>query len=236
VRKDSMTPAEEPNAREASQAVFALSKLCLCAVADVAAQVPLPAVAPVSQPARCGKLCGPRVWKPATQQTRRSALRRLCRGRAAFQEFFCGSERGRRLNCPALDTVAEWVWKVVGGINPDDANPGFKNVIIKPEPGGGLTNAVASLNSIRGPIATSWTNNTATTNYTLNVTVPANATASVYIPSTNLLNITESGVPATTAPGVKSNYFINWPNWTNGATVFQVGAGTYQFTTTGVTF
>jgi alpha-L-rhamnosidase len=132
--------------------------------------------------------------------------------------------------------VAEWVWKVIGGINPDDAKPGFKNVIIKPEPGGGLTNAVTSLNSVRGPIVTSWTNNLATTNYILNVTVPANAAASIYIPSTNLVTITESGVSATSAPGVQSYYFTNWPNWSNGATVFQVGAGTYQFMATGVTF
>ena len=73
--------------------------------------------------------------------------------------------------------------------------------------------------------------------YTLNVTNPADITASVYIPSTNnLAGILESGHAAASSPGVLSYYFTNWPNWTNGATVFQVGSGGYSFSVTNVSF
>ena len=43
-------------------------------------------------------------------------------------------------------------------------------------------------------------------------------------PATNLLHITESGVPATNAPGV-----LVLPI-TNNFTVFQLGSGVYNFT------
>ena len=134
-----------------------------------------------------------------------------------------------------FSAVGEWIWKVVAGINPDDSGPGFKNVIIKPEPGGGITNAYAKYDSIHGPIITSWTNNLTANTYTLAVTVPANTTASVLLPTTNIVGgILESASPAITTAGVSSFYFTNWPNWTNGATVFQIGSGVYNFTVTNV--
>jgi alpha-L-rhamnosidase len=72
-------------------------------------------------------------------------------------------------------------------------------------------------------VVISWTNNISTTNLTVNLTVPANITASVYLPYTNLAHITESGSAATTASGVIS-YATN-----NGAALFQIGSGTYSF-------
>jgi alpha-L-rhamnosidase len=132
-------------------------------------------------------------------------------------------------------SVGEWIYRTVGGINPDDSNPAFANAIVKPEPGGGITNAFTSFNSMHGPVVCSWSNTIASHAYTLNVTIPANATAAIYVPTTNnLTGITESGRAAATAPGVFSYYFTNWPNWTYGATVFRVGSGAYSFSVTNV--
>jgi alpha-L-rhamnosidase len=120
-------------------------------------------------------------------------------------------------------SVGEWVWRNVAGINPDDTSPGFKNVIVYPRPGGGITNCSGALNSIRGTIRSSWTNTPST--YALSVSVPANATASVFlIGATNLASITESGSPATNAVGLLST-----PVVTNGAALFQIGSGSYLF-------
>jgi alpha-L-rhamnosidase len=113
--------------------------------------------------------------------------------------------------------------KKVFGINPDETNPGFKNVIVYPRPGGGITNCSATFNSIHGTIRSSWTN--AASNYTLSVTVPPNATASVFLlGATNLASITESGLAATNAAGL-----LCTPVVTNGAALFQVGSGAYLF-------
>jgi alpha-L-rhamnosidase len=69
------------------------------------------------------------------------------------------------------------------------------------------------------------------TNFYLNVSVPANATANVYLPSTNVATMTESGLAAINAPGV-----LGPPQMTNGATVFHLGSGSYRFMVPGVSF
>jgi alpha-L-rhamnosidase len=120
-------------------------------------------------------------------------------------------------------SVAEWVWTIVAGINPDDNSPGFENVIISPQPGGGITNCFAVFGSIHGKILSTWA--TTLTNYSLSVAIPANTTASVFIVgATNLAEVTESGMPASNAVGV-----LALPTLTNGAALFQVGSGSYSF-------
>jgi alpha-L-rhamnosidase len=139
-----------------------------------------------------------------------------------------------------LGAVGEWVWTVVAGLNPDDANPGFKNAVIKPEPGGSITNALGLFNSIHGPFACSWTNDVPGAIYHLDVTVPPNSTASVYLPSNAVARVTECGLgaecPVTNSSGVTAYYFTNFPrSWPNGALVLQIGSGSYKFKSNGIT-
>jgi alpha-L-rhamnosidase len=133
------------------------------------------------------------------------------------------NERNEAVLGKSLWRLGEWVWRDVAGINPDNNNSGFKNVIVYPRPGGGITNCSATFNSIHGTIRSSWTN--AATNYTLSVTVPPNATASVFlVGATNLASITEGGLAATNAVGLLST-----PVVTDGAALFQIGSGSYLF-------
>ena len=57
----------------------------------------------------------------------------------------------------------------------------------------------------------------------MEVTIPANTTATVHVPAKAETGVTESGKPAAKAMGVK---FLRMEN---GAAVFAVGSGTYQF-------
>ena len=59
---------------------------------------------------------------------------------------------------------------------------------------------------------------------TLELTVPANATAMVRLPATEPSGVREGGVPAGQAPGVA--VFSPAP----GVAVLSVGSGTYRFT------
>jgi alpha-L-rhamnosidase len=135
---------------------------------------------------------------------------------------YSGQGGGNSFNHYAFGSVGELVWRTVAGINADDSNPAYKNVVITPQIGAGLTYASGFFHSIHGLISSSWTTNNTTNSYA--ITVPANATATLYIPSTNLARITESGLPATNAPGV-----LVLPI-TNGASAFQLGSGSYNFT------
>lgn len=113
-------------------------------------------------------------------------------------------------------------------------------MIICPQPGGGISNAITSFNSIHGLITVSWAYDHASGNYWLSLTNPANTTATVFIPSTNnLAAITENalvwGLAATNAPGVLRYYTTNAPNFRSyGATVFELTSGVYDFNVTNV--
>ncbi|MDF2439539.1 MAG: alpha-L-rhamnosidase [Abditibacteriota bacterium] len=119
----------------------------------------------------------------------------------------------------ALGSVGEWLFDTVAGI--DRAEPGFKRISIRPRPGGGLSFARATYDSIRGRIESGWKIENGT--LTLDVVVPANTTATVWVPTSAPNTVLESGKAAATANGVK---FVRAEA---GTAVFEVGSGTYHF-------
>jgi len=120
----------------------------------------------------------------------------------------------------SLGSCGEYLFEGIGGIRP--ASPGFKTILIEPVIRDGLTWANARFDSIHGRIATAWKREG--NQLTLEVVVPANATATVCVPSKDMAGITESGKPVEQAGGVK---FLRQEN---GKAVFEVGSGTYKFT------
>jgi alpha-L-rhamnosidase len=80
----------------------------------------------------------------------------------------------------ALGAVADWLHRVLGGLAPDA--PGWRELRIAPEPGGGLTRAVSRLDTPYGLAASSW--EVADGSLTLEATVPPNSTARVRLPGT----------------------------------------------------
>ena len=73
-----------------------------------------------------------------------------------------------------MASVAEWLFAYVGGIGQEGA--GFKNIVVKPYVGQGLTYAKASYNSINGEIAVQWEMKPDGT-FVMRVAVPVNTTA-----------------------------------------------------------
>jgi alpha-L-rhamnosidase len=128
----------------------------------------------------------------------------------------------------ALGAVGEWLFRVVGGINPtypgEPCLPAYKRFVIHPRPGGGLTWATTEYNSIRGLIRSAWRMEDG--KLTLNVTIPGNTTAIVYIPTTNPASVTASGRPIGEAKTIKHL------RDKDGCTVHEVGSGEYAFEAT----
>jgi alpha-L-rhamnosidase len=118
----------------------------------------------------------------------------------------------------AFGSVGRWLFDTVAGIDTD--GPGYKKIIIRPVPGA-ITRATASYDSINGKIVSNWQLEDGI--FTLNVVIPANTNATVYIPAESAKNITESGRPATKAEGVR---FLRIKQ---GKAVFAVGSGRYEF-------
>ncbi len=119
----------------------------------------------------------------------------------------------------AFGAVGEYLYGYVGGIQP--ASPGYKTIIIRPVLGAGLSWAKTSLESPYGRIATAW--KVESSALQLDVTIPFNTNATVYIPTTDAASVTEAGKPINKIKGVTVL------RQEAGAAVYTIGAGTYRF-------
>ena len=117
-----------------------------------------------------------------------------------------------------------WFYQGLAGIRPDKSAPGFKKIIIKPAVVGDLTWVKCYHDSPYGRIVSNW--KLEGQKLTMEVTIPANTTATVYVPVNNAAQVTESGKPVVKAIGVR---FLHMEN--NNA-VYTVGSGTYRFQST----
>jgi len=121
----------------------------------------------------------------------------------------------------SLGSVGEWLYGHVAGIDLDPELPAYKRIIIHPYPGGDLEYASATYNSIQGRISSGWARGNDIIE--INFTIPANTTATVYVPAGPEALITEGDKPAEKAEGVK--LLERKEKWA----VFSVGSGTYRF-------
>jgi len=121
----------------------------------------------------------------------------------------------------AFGAVGEYLYGTVGGIQAEA--PGYKTCVVKPVIGDGLTWAKTSFDSIHGRIVSNW--KCEGEKLTVEVTIPPNTRATIFVPAKDAANVTESGKPAAEAEGVK---FLRMEN---GAAIYAVGSGTYQVQT-----
>ena len=119
----------------------------------------------------------------------------------------------------SFGACGEWMFSTLAGIDTD--GPGFKKLIIRPTPGEGITWVKAGYDSINGRIVSNWS--TEVGKMTMDVVIPPNTTATVYVPAKDAASVTESGHPADKTKGVK---FLRMGN---GRAVYEVSAGVYQF-------
>jgi alpha-L-rhamnosidase len=112
-----------------------------------------------------------------------------------------------------------WLHEYIAGIRP--ASPGFKQITIKPYVIGDLTWAKATHNSLYGPISSSWKRDKDV--FMLDVTIPANTMARIYLPCNNLESVYENGKPVKKAKGVTA------ARTENGRVVVELGSGDYRF-------
>ena len=133
--------------------------------------------------------------------------------------------RDSEMNSEALLMLAgnlnAWFYQTLAGINYDREGPGFKKIVIKPAIVGDLTWVKAHFDSIHGRIVSNWKSKNG--NLTMEVTIPANTTAKVYVPTKDVASVTESAKPIDQAEGVE------YLRTENNCAVFQIGSGTYQF-------
>lgn len=130
-----------------------------------------------------------------------------------FQDIVMNS-----FNHYAFGSVGQWMINTAAGIDSEDA--GFKRIVICPQPGGDLTYVKAHFDSVNGRVVSDWKKGAG--KFTLNVTIPANTSALVYVPDCSD-SVTESGKDISDCEDVKLL------GSDNGFTIMEVGSGNYRF-------
>lgn len=119
----------------------------------------------------------------------------------------------------AFGAVAEWMFINAVGIDTEDS--GYRNIIIKPAISKEMNFIKGSYNSINGTISSAW--NWDKNHLIMNIEIPTNTSAKVYIPTSQLSNIKESNL------ALKKNPDIKVLQSEEEFTILKVGSGKYAF-------
>ena len=122
-------------------------------------------------------------------------------------------------NHPMFGSVDEWFYRSLLGINP--GAPGFRKVIIKPQPVAGLTFAKGSYKCIYGKIYSSWQKDNQI--FRLDVDIPVNTSAEIWIPAKDITSVTEG------KKQIQQVKELSYLKSENGFVVFKTGSGKYSF-------
>jgi alpha-L-rhamnosidase len=132
----------------------------------------------------------------------------------------------------AYGIIAEWMFRHMAGICPDEEQPGFKHFILRPNPDTRktlryqqkrITSVDADFWSVYGPIKAAWECD-GSADLTYNVTIPANTTATLYMPVADGYELHESGQPVSECTD------IEYLGIQDGKAVCRLGSGSYRFT------
>jgi alpha-L-rhamnosidase len=141
------------------------------------------------------------------QPTAPSWLATIDRGATTIWEDWHGvDEQGRphmSYNHYSKGAVVTFLHQYVAGIrphpHPDAMAAGYRNFVIAPRPGGGLTTATARHESLHGTITSRWEHHAS--DFTLTVEIPPGTRAEIRLPGTE---------PTTATPGTHT-YTVQWP-------------------------
>ena len=106
-----------------------------------------------------------------------------------------------------------WLYEDLAGIKSDPAQPGFQHIVMKPTPVGDLTFVKATHQSPYGLISSDWHRDGKTFDW--RIEIPANTTATVFVPATKPENVKIGGIKPT--------------GFENGRAIFKLGSGQYRF-------
>ena len=120
-----------------------------------------------------------------------------------------------------LGDLLIWYYENLAGIRTNKTNVAYKKIIMKPVFPADLKYVKASYQSQHGIIKSHWQKDI--NHFTWDITIPANTTAQVYIPTSDTAIITEGAKAASSSTGVK---FIK----TDGKnTIYEIASGSYHF-------
>jgi hypothetical protein len=120
-----------------------------------------------------------------------------------------------------LGHIMQWFYEGLGGIQQATNSNGYKQIVIKPEVVRDISYVNANHQTLYGNIVSQW--KIVDGMMALNVEIPANTTAIIYLPSDDMESATESGTPIRKCKG------ISIAGVENGRLKIKIGSGKFQF-------
>jgi alpha-L-rhamnosidase len=170
------------------------------------------------------------AYKLLLQDTYPSWLYPVKMGATTIWERWDGQKPDSTFETPGMNSfnhyaygaIGDWMYRKMVGLDTYEDGVGYKHLKIQPHIGGGFTSASANLETYYGRVSNEWKINNG--ELTMNVDIPANTTATVFVPTANVANVSENGNPLSTITDIKV------VGSAGGYVQLQVGSGTYHFT------
>jgi len=124
-------------------------------------------------------------------------------------------------NHPMFGSVSQWFYSWLGGIQPGEDAAGFNKIIIRPEIKGSLSWVNCSYNAVNGKIVSNWKKEAG--ELVMNIEIPANTSALVYFPISDMDMIKNAGISLVNSPGVSDC------NIMEGKATCKIASGKYTF-------
>ncbi len=124
-------------------------------------------------------------------------------------------------NHPMFGGGIVWLYRYLAGMNPDPQSPGYRHIVFKPRPAGGITTASYANKTPNGTASVSWRKNGS--NFMVDIQVPAGCSATVWIPAKNADKVKESHQKTGKRPEILFQQALD------GYAVYRVGSGDYHF-------
>jgi alpha-L-rhamnosidase len=161
----------------------------------------------------------------ATQQNYPSLGYMVSKGATTIWELWNGDTADPGMNSGnhlmLVGDLGTWLFEDLAGIKPDSAQPGFKHILMRPEPVPDFSFVKASHRSPYGLIESDWKHEGG--RFEWRIKVPVNSTATIWMPARDANGVTENGKAASQSPGVT---FLKMEK---DRAVYSVGSGNYQF-------
>lgn len=170
------------------------------------------------------------AYKLLLQETYPSWLYPVKMGATTIWERWDGQKPDSSFQTPGMNSfnhysygaIGDWMYRIIAGIDTYEEAPGYRHIKIKPHTGGSLSSVNADLITGYGKVSSHWNIENGITSVA--VEVPANTTATVYIPAPANAVAREGGalladVKSITVKGNEAGYIIA-----------DIGSGKYFFT------
>jgi alpha-L-rhamnosidase len=168
------------------------------------------------------------AYKLLLQETYPSWLYPVKMGATTIWERWDGEKPDSTFQTPGMNSfnhysygaIGDWMYRQMVGLDTYEDGVGYQHIRVKPHIGGGFSFASASLQTYYGKLSGGWKLEGDKIN--MDIEIPANTTATVFVPAANAEAITESGQPLSAVTDIKIT------GKEDEYVILNLGSGTYH--------